>query len=250
MSRKQFIEAQGATCKNWNWSWSFINEKEKTIIFGAWDFAEKGDMVLIFTPEWQYDDHDRKRSGYDQSLEHIRLIEEEGYQLKTFPIYHSDDNKDEAGLGPAKIGGFKKELAHRALIRIGNEYYASSKDGVNNIPEEVPEPDGYPEGASSRISVNVYERNRDARTKCIEHFGYTCQVCEFDFGATYGQLGKDYIHVHHLVPLSEIKASYQVNPITDLIPVCPNCHAMIHRTRPALSVATVRNTLQKTNATT
>ena len=245
MTRKQFIESNGATCKNWNWSWSFINENEKTIIFGAWDFAETGHMAMIFSHDWKFSDKNRKNAGYDQSLEHIRLVEEEGYKLKTFPIYYSDDNKDDKGFGPAKIAGFEPELEERFLVQIKNEYYASSKYGLTNIPEEVAESEKYFEGASSEISINAYERNPKARMKCIEHFGYECQVCGFDFENNYGQLGKDYIHVHHIIPLSEIKENYEVNPITDLIPVCPNCHAIIHRTRPALSIDTLKEHLIK-----
>ncbi len=96
---------------------------------------------------------------------------------------------------------------------------------------------------SKKISINAFERNQIARMKCIEHFGYKCQICEFDFERNYGLLGKDYIHVHHIVPLSEIKDNYKVNPITDLIPLCPNCHAIIHRTRPALSINELKDHL-------
>ena len=53
MSRKKFIESQGATCKNWTWSWSFINEAKKFIIFGAWDVYDEGNMTLIFSEDWK-----------------------------------------------------------------------------------------------------------------------------------------------------------------------------------------------------
>ena len=245
MTRRQFIESNGATCKNWNWSWSFINEKEKIIIFGAWDFAEAGHMAMIFSHDWKFSDKKRKNAGYNQSLEHIRLVEEEGYKLKTFPIYYSDDNKDDQGFGPAKIAGFKPELEERFLAKAKNKYYALLKSGLTNIPEEVTEPGKYFEGASSQIAINTYERNAKARMDCIEYFGYECQVCEFNFEKVYGQLGKDYIHVHHIIPLSEIRENYKVNAITDLIPVCPNCHAIIHRTKQALTIEALKEQLKK-----
>lgn len=75
----------------------------------------------------------------------------------------------------------------------------------------------------------MYERNPIARKKCIEHYGVQCQVCEINFENTYGEVGKDFIHVPHIVPLHEIQQGYEVDPIRDLIPVCPNCHAMLHR---------------------
>ncbi len=86
MSRKQFIESQGATCKNWTWSWSFINKSEKFIIFGAWDIHNDGNTTLILGEDWATSRKGGKQPGYPQSREHIRLIEEEGYQLKTFPM--------------------------------------------------------------------------------------------------------------------------------------------------------------------
>ncbi|MBE6333564.1 MAG: HNH endonuclease [Bacteroidales bacterium] len=85
------------------------------------------------------------------------------------------------------------------------------------------------EGAVKSIMVNKYERNQIARKKCIDVYGYSCAVCGIDFVEKYGEIGKDFIHVHHKVPISTIKEDYQINPIEDLIPVCPNCHAMLHR---------------------
>ena len=100
---------------------------------------------------------------------------------------------------------------------------------VNTFPDEVPITAQFSEGSVSQILVNRYERDPAARAACIAHFGYKCQVCSFDFEARYGEIGRNFIHVHHLVPLSDISAEYAVNPLTDMIPVCPNCHAMLHR---------------------
>lgn len=103
------------------------------------------------------------------------------------------------------------------------------------LPEEVPISQQLWEGAVRIVRVNAYERNAVARQACLDHWGTRCCVCGFDFEAVYGDLGAGYIHVHHLVPLAEIAEEYEVNPIEDLRPVCPNCHAMIHRREPPLS---------------
>ena len=87
----------------------------------------------------------------------------------------------------------------------------------------------YCEGNVQKALVNRYERNPVARRECIEIFGYKCQICGMDFEEKYGSIGRGYIHVHHIVPLSTIGKGYQVNPRTDLITVCANCHAMLHR---------------------
>ena len=88
------------------------------------------------------------------------------------------------------------------------------------------------EGALIQVMANKYERNRDARKKCIELKGYRCAVCGRDFEKTYGEDGKDFIHVHHLVPISSIGKEYELDIEKDLVPVCPNCHYMLHRKDP------------------
>ena len=85
------------------------------------------------------------------------------------------------------------------------------------------------EGAKKTITVNQYERNQIARQKCIKINGCRCAVCGIDFESMYGDIGRGFIHVHHIVPISSIGESYKVDPVTDLVPVCPNCHAMLHR---------------------
>lgn len=85
------------------------------------------------------------------------------------------------------------------------------------------------EGAKRQVIVNSYERDHKARLQCIKIHGATCAVCGIDFEKMYGELGKGFIHVHHIIPIHTIGEGYKVNPETDLIPVCPNCHAMLHR---------------------
>ncbi|MCK8668213.1 HNH endonuclease [Pseudomonas azerbaijanoccidens] len=92
------------------------------------------------------------------------------------------------------------------------------------------------EGGAKSVTIKIYERDRGARLKCIQHWGWKCFVCQFDFAKTYGELGEGFIHVHHLKPLAEIGDAYDLNPVTDLRPVCPNCHAMLHRKVPALAI--------------
>jgi 5-methylcytosine-specific restriction protein A len=107
-------------------------------------------------------------------------------------------------------------------------------------PEEISPTTTHVEGTVRQALVNVYERNPAARAACIAHYGNTCQVCSFNFGKTYGQLGDGFIHVHHLKEISSIAKEYEVDPIEDLRPVCPNCHAMLHTSRPALSIEALK----------
>jgi 5-methylcytosine-specific restriction protein A len=110
MTRKEFIESQGATCKNWYWSWSFIDEARRIVIFG-----ELGQNGRIFSEDWQMKGG-RKRQGYRQSREHIRLIEEDGYRLMTFPVKHDRETD--------KNVEFTPELTEKTLRREDKDWFA------------------------------------------------------------------------------------------------------------------------------
>lgn len=246
MKRNEFVKSHGATCRNWRAGWSFVNAKEKFIIFGAWSHLHDDNGALILSEEWKITPKGRKNQSYNQSLEHIRLIQEEGYQLETFPMIIADDTPRKERNGPAKIKEIIPKLSSGFLTKVGVGWYAAESDAtIPLLPEEVVNPEEYFEGASKKVFVNVYERNSDAKARCLRHYGYKCVACSFDFEEVYGRIGKQYIHVHHLTPLSEIKKEYRLDPIKDLRPVCPNCHAIIHRKQPALSIEQLKQHLSK-----
>ena len=109
------------------------------------------------------------------------------------------------------------------------------------FPDEVPAAVGkHREGAVRQVIVNTHERSTAARSACIKAHGYRCTVCGLDMGERYGALGEGFIHVHHLVEIAAVGDEYEVDPVNDLQPVCPNCHAMLHRQTPALSIAELK----------
>jgi predicted HNH restriction endonuclease len=103
------------------------------------------------------------------------------------------------------------------------------------LPEEVPA-EFFSEGHASQITVNRYERDPKARAACFKHHGTSCAACGISMEAFYGCIAHDFIHVHHLVPLSARRGKYTINPKFDLIPLCPNCHAITHLANPPLSL--------------
>lgn len=117
--------------------------------------------------------------------------------------------------------------------------------GEMQFPEEIPSEQIsiLSEGVKKTIIVNTYERNSTAREKCLKYWKPICSVCNFDFENKYGKLGKGFIHVHHLVPISEIGKYYQINPREDLRPVCPNCHAMLHKKTPPFKINELKEIL-------
>lgn len=141
-----------------------------------------------------------------------------------------------------------------AEVRFQNEtaaYHESDTDPIQSqptgfvSPDEIPEGALLVEGATCCITVNAYERNAEARRQCIEAHGTNCCICGFTFSELYGNLAEGYIHVHHLRPLSEIGLAYVVDPVEDLRPVCPNCHAVLHLGGRCRSIEEVQELVQR-----
>ena len=137
-------------------------------------------------------------------------------------------------------GAIRKIIKWREVIE---RMIAKRRAALSFFPEEITESSLYVEGASRQISVNAYERNPAARAACIKHHGSSCVICGFNFGSVFGARADGYIHVHHIRPLSEIGEEYEVDPITDLRPVCPNCHAVIHLGGASRSIKEVKRLL-------
>jgi hypothetical protein len=92
------------------------------------------------------------------------------------------------------------------------------------------------EGTPASVIVTSYERNPVAREQCLQYYGNTCFACGFSFRDTYGVGVTGCIHVHHLQSVAARGGEYIVDPIEDLRPVCPNCHAVLHSRKPPLSI--------------
>jgi predicted HNH restriction endonuclease len=145
------------------------------------------------------------------------------------------------------LGLFKKFERSEKKIDGCWAYSPSASSAVVVFPDDVEEEsNGLPEGAAFQMLVNGYERNPLARQICIKKYGTECYVCGFSFGGTYGTAVDGFIHVHHILQLSKVGKDYKVDPIADLRPVCPNCHAVIHHRRnPPYSIEEVRSFLRR-----
>ncbi len=150
-------------------------------------------------------------------------------------LYHRleliQDNKSQAlnlnelqKLGMKGVPQGPRKLSGQLLEHILTVFNSSQNDY-----DEIDSLGSYFEGALKHVYVNRYERDRMARNECIKAHGCKCIVCGIDFEKVYGKLGEGFIHVHHIVPISTIGEEYQLDPVKDLVPVCPNCHAMLHR---------------------
>ncbi len=234
MSRRRFIEAQGATATNWMWSWAFRNDSERFVLFGAWSDLIEADgsaLILLHGPD--------ERLGYRDARRCIDLVQNEGYELRYFV---QDAKKPIAPAEPRSIARIDEVVRVATLdVRAGGFYAhrAATKQSDIGPGGEFGEP--LMEGNARRVTVNSIERNAKARRDCIAFHGCNCKVCAISFGASYGDLGDGFIHVHHIDPLGSASGVRAVDPKVDLIPLCPNCHAMVHRRKPPLTILELKN---------
>lgn len=163
--------------------------------------------------------------------------------LHWIPQVNDAVSRAEAGFHPVatKARILDHAIAENIILLIAARGQTAT---TNTFPDEVPPGVSYAEGAVKQVLVDRYERNPEARRACIAHWGFRCTVCSFDFGEKFGALGEGFIHVHHLRPISTSKEQHDVDPVADLRPVCPNCHAMLHRTQPPMTIEALQQHLK------
>ncbi|WP_245808895.1 HNH endonuclease [Shouchella patagoniensis] len=117
---------------------------------------------------------------------------------------------------------------------------------ADTIAEEIEEYGAQTEGAVVTYYGKRYERDSYNRELAIRIHGSTCVACHFNYEEMYGPRGKDYIEIHHKKPLSTIGGETEIDPKKDLVPLCANCHRMIHRRKDeVLSVEELREMIKK-----
>lgn len=121
---------------------------------------------------------------------------------------------------------------------IKEEVVGTVEEAWNAVsPSSAAEPSTqFVEGTAFTVRMTRFERDPRNRAICIAHHGMKCAVCGFDFKERFGDLGEGFIHVHHLNPLGAMKRAHLIDPINDMRPVCPNCHAMLHRRKEVLAI--------------
>ncbi len=168
-----------------------------------------------------------------------------------FEIFAKFDSRDRAFIyfGLPTISGYQENVLLNTDIKsvMFNLIFPDSTK-VDNVPmadkglADASEATRL-EGDKYEVSLTRYERDPYLRAACIRLMGSSCKICGFDFGQAYGPLGEHYCQVHHIVPLSEVGRGHKVDPQRDLLPVCANCHAMLHRSQPALKPSDLREKL-------
>jgi 5-methylcytosine-specific restriction protein A len=166
-------------------------------------------------------EYEKSLNGKFFNLELIEEVDSSRLSLQELLI----NGLNAAPQGPVKLSNELERYISSVFITANDEFFPETIDALVDTYE----------GIKKQVTVNKYERSSIARTKCIEAHGCICKICSFNFEEQYGDLGKEFIHVHHITPIHSVGKSYKINYVNDLIPVCPNCHAMLHRANPPLS---------------
>lgn len=139
------------------------------------------------------------------------------------------------------------DIADMHLIESWTKLSAAAAIALLPVAEDADDHsdvEGFPEGAKLQIEVNRYERDRRNRLAALAIHGHKCIVCERGMSELYGSVAEGLIEVHHVVPVSEIGPGYIINPQSDLVPLCPNCHSVAHRRSPPYSIGELQNMLR------
>jgi 5-methylcytosine-specific restriction protein A len=186
--------------------------------------------------EEHWDGSERLANNADVDFHYIVTVEER-LPIELLKAGVSEINWDRLQGSGVRV----PENVEPKLLDLWNDHIKGAADGPIYPGDENPT---FFEGGLRTVKVNRYERNRQAREACLKHYGSVCAVCGFDFESVYGIKEGRGIHVHHLRELSDIGVGYHVDPIEDLVPVCPNCHAAFHSRKPAYSLPEVRALLK------
>jgi 5-methylcytosine-specific restriction protein A len=220
-----------------------VGKTEKIKKYYLWTFFKVEDYEINGSGYYSVYGH-----GYD--FEHPILLNE----LPNF-----NDFKHFCGNFGLGFQNIDNHIFYKTLLSFSSETHLSTSSNLTSsetgnrieyLPTETAQFDGdefLKEGKVVQVLVNRYERNQKARQECIRHYGDKCFICGFDFTTTYGDIAKGFIHVHHLTQLSDINQEYHVDPINDLIPVCANCHSVIHLTKPAMTIDELKELLKKSS---
>lgn len=143
------------------------------------------------------------------------------------------DLRDELGISRFNFLPYaerKKACMIFKKMETPNRYTVSLVSTMESLLDEIGDVSTvYIEGKKIVYYSTKYERDYRCRKTALEKHGYQCEVCGFDFEKFYGEIGKKYIEIHHKKPLFSLWDEAEVNPETDMAPVCSNCHRMLHR---------------------
>ncbi|MGY0701802.1 HNH endonuclease [Bacillus subtilis] len=196
--------------------------------------AKPGDRAIIYSGGYFYGsatviDEPKHDNGEDSRHNIFVPI-----LINTFtnPIEYDENLKNEVKLN-VRWAGKLQNSTYEVIIAKYLKKESLLESIKLDVESELAQSDEiyFKEGSPKDFYGKRYERNPENRLLAIQKHGLNCFVCGFNFEDVYGEHGKDFIEIHHIKPLSSFKKETLINPEKDMIPLCANCHRMIHRKR-------------------
>ncbi len=211
MSRKKFMESYGATNRNSRYGWAFVNHDEKQVYFGAWDVNTHRNSALIFSMDWELNNEGRRVNAFGEALEYIKLVENEGYSLRTFPIIWDEDNDGYIDTGSAKIKEYIEEVSDMSLDIIGGDYYAVgnhkakySKMPLPNVAQDVDDIFGTTTNKTERESLVLSRVGQGQFRQNVINVWGNGESCAVTLTGV-----REMLIASHIVPWSKCESDYQ-----------------------------------------
>lgn len=164
-----------------------------------------------------------------------------GLEANTEPTYYTEKKKEVSakyrslnnqynGLLTESLGLYAKFLTSDYFLKPELVVYPDSQKQSQRKSTSRKRTVKLREGKIENRYQEYHKRNPELRRLCIEAYGnkYECEICGINFEKVYGEIGKEFIEVHHINPIAETEGEHDVDPAIDLIPLCSNCHSMIH----------------------
>lgn len=241
VEREKHLKSMTTKYQAYNMTFVDVDTSQKSHI--RYTYTINGNQYINTENEitWMLGIWKNKRKSFEQSKDEVY-----GYWRKNPDLMQIAIEKGIITADMVKEGKIQTTKQVNAEKSIGGNIQTLHTDKTPKYdfdPEFIPEKESLNEGAVMQVLVNRYERNHVAREKCIKAKGCRCAVCGMDFNETYGKIGEGFIHIHHTVPISSIKENYTIDYANDLVPVCPNCHAMMHKKNPPYTVDEMKEIL-------
>ena len=207
------------------WKYACVHQKKCFLIalrhidneIGEYIFSIEGDLSLLSGRSIYIHSNQLEDIKNDLDINVYDVNEERACKLCVFKV---DSLKD-------YILNYENHISSKFLRETINT--AIYDFIINDENTSIVERSTVSEGKRIEYYTSKYERSKANRDKAVSIHGTKCFGCGFDFEKSYGKRGKGYIEIHHIKPLYEFETEVIIDPKTDLVPVCSNCHRMIHR---------------------
>lgn len=218
-------------------------------------------LIIEVTPQRHggYILNEMEHSGAEKQkrfFDYIHMLEDFGAKVK-FQVNNSDIQSEETWPSHWRslyLKIMKLPIPENEELTIISDWLRHSFDMMFSLLtimdvdlDEVTKAVMQSEGTPQEVRSIRYERNPINRQLCLHKKGYCCAICGMNFYDMYGELGKNFIEVHHTTPVSEMGENFILDIDRDLVPLCSNCHSMVHRRKPPYTIDELKKLVEELN---